>query len=495
MLKVVIVEDEFLVNMGMRMCLEQTIEHSYVIESFSNAEEAFIYLDQFGTDILITDIRLTGCSGLDLIEKLEGKLDYTAVLVLSCYEDFSYARRAFELGADKYILKHELKEDELGDVVHQLYIGKIKGRNSNKNVMPLFPKLESKENNEFALGLIYVRRNGSNNTVVDEISIPMLSETINTMMNLNHIGDCYIYQENNVLCFFSFEKDDSQDRDEIIYGFLNDINKQINIYFNRDCQLIVTDYFDDVSIVQTLWEQLVQAQKYMFYILENSIVKLSTLPIHDCKCDIWTVNSTNMFSIQWQLDFAQSIDKFIKTQVEKMTDPTSIKIQIDSYFHFLVSQLDRGFGITLTDVFTEEEMPSYIEIEKTTNYKELYYWTMHITEKVCMYIQDTKQTHPLINKILLYLSEHYTEQISLEIISSHFYLNTTYFCKIFKKHTGENFISYLNKLRIEKAIKLLKTTDLSVEKISEAVGVQNSNYFFRLFKKVTGETISHYRKR
>lgn len=95
-----------------------------VSATFSSAEAAADFFDKHTADVLISDIRLTGMSGLELIEKIKPNHKNMLIVVLSCYEDFSYARRAYEIGVDKYILKHELVEDELASIIAAMYSAK-----------------------------------------------------------------------------------------------------------------------------------------------------------------------------------------------------------------------------------------------------------------------------------------------------------------------------------------------------------------------------------
>ena len=91
------------------------------------------------------------------------------------------------------------------------------------------------------------------------------------------------------------------------------------------------------------------------------------------------------------------------------------------------------------------------------------------------------------------MNKHFGEQISLEIMAEISFLTTSAFSKKFKAETGTNYCEYLTILRISKALKLLATTDLSVTKIAEMCGFQNSSYFTLMFKKYNNITPKKYR--
>ena len=112
MIHIVIVEDENLVRLGIKACLEAE-ENIVVSGAFATAEEAEEQIEKLPVDILLTDIRLPKKSGLDLMRDIREKIPRALFVVLSCYEDFSYAQKAIEYGAVRYLLKHELDETKL----------------------------------------------------------------------------------------------------------------------------------------------------------------------------------------------------------------------------------------------------------------------------------------------------------------------------------------------------------------------------------------------
>ena len=123
MIRVAIVEDETLVRIGLKACLEENPE-VVVTDVYATAEEAEAGMES-SIDILMTDIRLPGKSGLDLMKDCRRKYPQMLFVVLSCYEDFSYAQKAMEFGATRYLLKQELDEEELPDLL--LRLAKEKG--------------------------------------------------------------------------------------------------------------------------------------------------------------------------------------------------------------------------------------------------------------------------------------------------------------------------------------------------------------------------------
>lgn len=116
MLRIMIVDDEFLVRIG----IQQTIDwekHGFVfVGAAENGEDGLEMAKKLQPDIIITDIRMPNMDGLEFMSKLKGNGVAAKVIVLSGYDEFNYAREALNHGALAYLLK-PLENKQLLDVV------------------------------------------------------------------------------------------------------------------------------------------------------------------------------------------------------------------------------------------------------------------------------------------------------------------------------------------------------------------------------------------
>ena len=84
-------------------------------------------------------------------------------------------------------------------------------------------------------------------------------------------------------------------------------------------------------------------------------------------------------------------------------------------------------------------------------------------------------------------------ELSLSSISEVLDKNPSFLSNQFKKETGKTITKHIQEMRIEKAITLLTTTDLSIQEISESVGINDLSWFSKLFKKIVGVSPTQYR--
>ncbi|MDO4298211.1 MAG: AraC family transcriptional regulator [Lachnospiraceae bacterium] len=99
-----------------------------------------------------------------------------------------------------------------------------------------------------------------------------------------------------------------------------------------------------------------------------------------------------------------------------------------------------------------------------------------------------------VRDILLFIQNHYAEDITLDQIARTVELSRTYVSGLFKKELGVNLTNYITNYRIEKAKELLRETNLKSYEIAEKVGFLDESYFSRSFKKVTGMSPNAYKR-
>ena len=99
-----------------------------------------------------------------------------------------------------------------------------------------------------------------------------------------------------------------------------------------------------------------------------------------------------------------------------------------------------------------------------------------------------------VKKALEYIHRHYRETVTLEQTAVYASVSPSHFSRIFHEEMGVGFSAYVNRLRVEKAKKLLNETNLTLAEIAQAVGFSNQQYFSKVFKAETGKTPGQYRK-
>lgn len=94
-----------------------------------------------------------------------------------------------------------------------------------------------------------------------------------------------------------------------------------------------------------------------------------------------------------------------------------------------------------------------------------------------------------------YVASHFEREITLQELSTRFFLNPYYIGQLFRKKTGMTYQNFVTQLRVDRAKQYLRETNLMVYEISERVGYSDTVYFSRIFERLTGLRPTDYRKR
>lgn len=121
--------------------------------------------------------------------------------------------------------------------------------------------------------------------------------------------------------------------------------------------------------------------------------------------------------------------------------------------------------------------------------------TGEILEKIAVQIERKKSTasKEVVERAKQYISLHLAEDIGVEQIAAHVYVNRSYLYKEFINHVGVSVMDYIIQRRMEKAIELIRQAKFSTREVAEMVGYADVKYFQRCFKKYSGYTVKEYR--
>ncbi|MBE5961131.1 MAG: helix-turn-helix domain-containing protein [Lachnospiraceae bacterium] len=124
-------------------------------------------------------------------------------------------------------------------------------------------------------------------------------------------------------------------------------------------------------------------------------------------------------------------------------------------------------------------------------------WALSIMSFIINQIKESQDVHSFdsIRKVLQHIEKHYEEEFMLEEAARMANMSPQYFSRIFKERTGNNYVEYLTKLRMKKAMEWFDCSNQNIQEVCYRVGYKDPNYFTRVFKKVNGMTPKQYMER
>lgn len=221
-------------------------------------------------------------------------------------------------------------------------------------------------------------------------------------------------------------------------------------------------------------------EKELIYAVNRAKERVFERRLHDEKIWIEKIEKSILNNDEAGLE---NILTVLKVQYEKNNRKRKDCILLDNLIEDIIKNLD-GKN---TEVYREgiSEI-GFSDVEQRIT----------IVEKILKNIlraRNSKGKFAIIENVKQYVECHYDEKITLQTVARKLYVNASYLSNLFSEVTGEKYSDYVTSVRVRKAKKLLRTTDLSVEEISRRTGFNDSKYFSKVFKRVAGRSPRFYR--
>ncbi|MDM5331568.1 response regulator [Neobacillus sp. CF12] len=153
-------------------------------------------------------------------------------------------------------------------------------------------------------------------------------------------------------------------------------------------------------------------------------------------------------------------------------------IKLEAYDYILKESMEESNIIDLL-----ERLKKKLDQERNTSYQH------EIATKL---IEMTTRNEDVL-KAQKYVESHLENKISLTEVAAHLHLNSSYFSRMYKKETGEGFVEYVTRMKMEKAVELLDQSIKSVEQIAYELGFESKSYFLKTFKRFYGLSPKSYK--
>jgi YesN/AraC family two-component response regulator len=497
MIKIIIIDDEMLVKLGLKSYLNDYTDELTVLQTFSSAVDALQYMQNHEVDIVLTDVEMPDMSGIEYIDEIRKRKIGVGIIVISCHDSFEYARDALQLGADKYLLKHEINEDglvrEIRDLYHKKihinYPSKIKA-DGETLIAAIEHIVELSDDKKYAIGILelyqpYLKdykqhRFGGN--------YDMLFQILKELMEKSKLGIAIPNKEERCVLFFEFDRNSTNDEFiSSMRNLYNSLDKNLVNYTNFHCSLGVSGFAHDLEGIKEAFNIAKKRLALQFYKSIGSVFyegyeddELGRVPTFS--------PSVNTFqSDNWLQMVSIEMDSFMNGCREAFIPPDKVKDVLNKRIHFLIERVLEFFALQNDN---QDLFIPFADIEQFQNSTVLCSWLIEklgvIRDDILNIILSSDQIHA----ILSFLSENYAQPLSLEKVAMKFHMSTNYFCKLFKQKTNTNFVTYLNTIRLEKAEQLFKQRKYNAAQVAEMTGFNNVNYLSRVLKKMRGTTIS-----
>lgn len=507
LLRMVIADDERYIRSGLSGLDWDSL--GLEVRLVANGLDALALVRNWHPDILLTDIRMPGMDGMELIELTKRIHPECKSIILTGYPDFEYAQKAVEFGAVKFILK-PADNDEIMSAVSKCVQQVLKYQNRK---------------NEYARLLEQVHKDTSFDLVLSHVLAGrMLSKAERHILETDEVrGSCF-----NVVVFALNRQLDRDAFRQIIDTLVPETwclpqsDRVFAVVFHRENGVDMGKWVQDIchECVKALRETEINAQIGIGSMVQNFegisqsyaqaekcanlFFSHAELPIvfydhisekmnddrgapemiHECLAAISMRNYQQVEACLSRIGSLFSENLFVESHYIKY-----------AYIDICISA-QQIFAEILRSVNGRRlDIEVYDRISAAENLKQLDCVIREFIFGLIDRVNEESGEEDFTDKAIDILEARFDQQLSLGDVAGEVHVNPQHLSRKIKQRTGSSFAQLLLKIRLRHACEYLTSSNMSLLQVAEHVGIPDFRYFGRVFKKNYGVTPSQYRKR
>ena len=535
MYSVFLVEDEALIRDGIRTLIAWNEYGFNFVGEASDGELAWPKIQKMKPDIVITDIKMPFMDGLSLSRLIRKEFPQTTIIILSGYDDFSYAKEAISVGVSQYLLK-PLSKDQLVDVLCEVKVHKDKEAIQSTYLMQFNSEIQeylSSSRKGFFDALVSGKLTANELlSRAEKLHMSLVAESYNIVLFLleenplhGHLGEMADIQselnarfpETNESIMFSIGMDliaflIMSDADSIAVKSEECINRIMDICLPlpgiESWSIIVSEPVNRLSAVADCYRA---ARKEMFHrksgvdnhlyrVGENaayaepvSTVDFDPNDMDAAKMDQrivekFLINGMTEEITAFVSDYFSSIGNLaVQSMIFRQYVVLNIQFTVNAFLEKLGYSKDAA-------CFSKKEGCQLKDCMQSLEFSERYVKDLlkHAINFRDMAVNNRYSS--MLQKAVDYMERNYFDpNISLNAVARVASVSPTHFSAVFSQQMGKTFVEYLTELRMDKAKEMLRCTDSGSSEIAFQVGYSDPHYFSFIFKKVNGCTPREYR--
>lgn len=513
MYKLFIADDEQLVVETLSAMIDWNASGVRIVGTANNGKQALKRILQSDPDIVMTDIRMPGLNGLELIRALKEKGRKAECIIVSGYSEFEYAKEAIELEAVDYLIKPAELEEVAKTVSRAIdRLERKADQTGNRPELrtakaldwavftdlivhgkrPSFDQTPYERYNQFTAIVI-----GSSATLwLERMKNNGVTDALLSFLANRGIVVELLYEQQKVilLCMAALEE----------YVPLTEILMAAAATFSNDSSS------DDISLsigIGPVVTEIIHA--YISFLAADKACQMGLffrVPVMDGNSWPEITRVSERLISDWsdqiqsfvryeQKEFEEMLVRWTEWGTGRLIAPVTLKKAGIQWANRLLDLIEQDYGIKIESVIGDRtrmidgilEAPDWASLQKQCQ---------DLAQGVQFYLNVIKTTlkEKVVQEIKVYLESHYHENIQLDQLAERFDLNSSYVSNLYSKSTGQTILEYITLLRIQKAKQLLRESSFKISKISQSVGYDNQRYFCQVFKKHVGVSPGLYRE-
>lgn len=506
-MKLLIVDDEVIIRTGLSTVIPWAENGFSLLPAAASAEEALMRIPVERPELILTDIRMTGASGLEMSSEVLASYPDTEVIVLSGYDEFAYAQQAIRQGVSEYLLKTSGPDEILQAA--------LRARDRRRS------KLEREESrrmqSEAYYGQQISRLLGGGRPEPE-----LLEQTFDWHPALRAVGRSRGLQ----LWLLGYAgpaaaRGLAEEAVQQLAGLLGvpaaaHERGWLLAAAVRDGQELVPPMRSIVrkaaaagvplhaagGEVQPGWDGMEAARRTALHAYSSrylagsgGVVLHAEVSGREGMRTVCSPEEEREIARMLQAGRAEAVEQWTDRLLECIrSEGKATPASATAYFHSVLIAGCRWLDRSAESVGAEPAAPlEGLEISGLEEQPRETLITCLLT-LASRYRELASGGHGAVRRACEYIREHLSSSLSLQQVARHVHMNPTYFSELFKREAGLTYLEFVTAARMERARDLLLHTPAKVARIAAEVGYEDAKHFNKLFKTHSGCTPTEFRQ-
>ncbi|OBR66187.1 DNA-binding response regulator [Paenibacillus oryzae] len=534
MYRLLVVDDEEIITDGLYEVFHNWMPDKLDVCRAYSGKEALGWMSRTRIDIVLTDIRMPGMSGLELSGQIRSQWPRCRVVFLTGYSEFDYAYQAIQIPNARYLLKTEGYDKVMATVLEVIQEFERDGQ-MGETLQKLQEQSETLvflEQWELLRQLIADSSliQGSGERLADDLrrlDIP-LNPDLPVMLTLGRFstisGKAYGEKRDAFkavqLIWNSFMGDGISsvgmldlhgDMVWLLQPLAQEPDKNLSLYLEGMLELIQEACMSSLGLpvaftfsgfacqwqsITPQYDRLKQLQQLKVGDGISMILKDRTEPSEAYSENGEIAAAVRSGSMEAHLEAGREAD-FLRElkQLEDAVLSSSGNVELAAQAYYSVALVLLAGMKRMGPQARVGERERLLRLDGHASIKEAFRFLEQTAVELFRFrrMDDRDKTSHVIDRICQYIEDHLGEDVSLVHLAEVHYFNPSYLSRLFKQERGINLSEYIDKCRIRRSKELLKGADLKIREVALLVGYDAAHSFTRFFKKATGLTPQEYR--
>ncbi|EGO64760.1 response regulator [Acetonema longum] len=531
MYSLMIAEDEQLERQALRFIVGKHCPDIQIVGETGDGADAVQIASEQAPDIILMDVRMPEINGLEAAKNIRAILPDTMIIMLTAFDEFSYAKQALAFGAMDYLLKPLKPADLVRTLqataakvqeIRQKRQEEARLRHSLQEALPViqmsfvydlvFREIQDLPHLKERAAFLGLKADAGVVMAVDidnfyqvshresELRKQLIKQNVFRQIVAVTGGSALVtpFGSDSVIVLLSSMMPASPDLGkEAVLPVAAQIRDAVSRNQGISITIGIGRWYQDLRHMHKSYLEAVHAQRQRFFLGDNQIIHVDDVPHPETGPFYYPFHYERVMMDKVRCGDRKQAKEALRQLLKELLASQAGMEAVKACMLELLIVLSRSAveGGANLEQLTLLNVDRINQLTRCSSGEQMHYWMLDSLDRFLDNMLENRNSMNvrLVNRASEYIRQNCQRNVSLEEVAKLVHLSPFYFSRLFKQEKGCNFVDFLTRMRVDKAKRMLQNAEHTIVRIAAASGYQDASYFCRVFRQEVGMTPTQYR--